>query len=356
MIPISVPDLRPEDYQAVLDVLKSGSLTQGPRIEALESSFAEICGVEHAVAVSSGTAALYLALKAHGIGPEDEVITSPFSFIATANCILWAGAVPVFVDILDDTFNLDPAKIEPAITENTRAVLVVHLYGQPCEMDAIRSIVERHNLVLIEDACQAVGATFSGQPVGSFGTGCFSLYATKNIMTGEGGVITTDDADIAQLCRQMRNHGAGSGGDFETLGYNFRMSDIHAALGVEQSKRISGLTKARREHAAFFNEHLHSVTTPVVRAGCEHVWHQYIVKLRPDQNRDETMDFLLQSGIQTRIYYEVPLHRYAHIAGDAQAKPLPIAERVAGEVLSLPVHPLLTERDLEWIVEKVNQI
>lgn len=356
MIPISVPDLREEEFQAVLDVLKSGSLAQGPQVEALESCFTEICAVEHAVAVTSGTAALYLALKAHDIGPEDEVITSPFSFIATANCILWAGAVPVFVDILDDTFNLDPAQIEPAITEKTRAILVAHLYGQPCEMDAIRSIAERHNLILIEDACQAVGATFSGRPVGSFGTGCFSLYATKNIMTGEGGVITTNDARIARRCRQMRNHGAGIGGDFEALGYNFRMSDIHAALGVVQARRISDLTKARREHAAFFNERLHSVTTPVVRAGCEHVWHQYTVKMGPDQDRDEAMDFLFQSGIQTRVYYGIPLHRYPHIASAARAQHLPIAERVADEVLSLPVYPLLTERDLERIVEKVNQL
>lgn len=356
MIPISAPDLRSEDYQAVLEVLKSGTLTQGPQVEALEARFTEICGVEHAVAVSSGTAALYLALKAQGLGPGDEVITTPFSFIATANSILWAGATPVFVDIREDTFNMDPSLIEPVVTDRTRAILAVHLYGHPCDMDAICEIADRRDLILIEDACQAVGAEYFGMPVGSFGTTCFSLYATKNIISGEGGVITTDDANIAQFCRRLRNHGALSGGNFETVGYNLRMSELHAALGVEQSRRISDIIKVRRSHAAYLNEHLSSVTTPFVEEGCEHVWHQYTVRLNQGQDRRKAMDVLLESGIQTRIYYATPLHRYPHIAEVVGAPRLPKAERIAGEVLSLPVHPLLTDHDLEIIVEKVNQL
>ncbi|NIV31729.1 MAG: aminotransferase DegT, partial [Anaerolineae bacterium] len=202
-IPIARPQLGAEEKAAVMAVLDSGMLAQGQRVAEFEARFAEMCGVGHAVAVASGTAALWLTLMAHGIGPGDEVITTPFSFIASSNCVLYVGARPVFVDVESDTGLIDAGAIEARITERTRAILPVHLYGQPCDMAAIMEIAGRHNLVVVEDACQAHGATFEGQPVGSFGTGCFSFYATKNMTTGEGGMITTDNDDLAEQLRLM---------------------------------------------------------------------------------------------------------------------------------------------------------
>src|SRR5712691_7386398 len=234
MIPIAHPLLGAEEEDAVLAVLRSGQLTQGERVAAFERRFAELCQVQEAIAVSSGTAALHLALIAHEIGYGDEVITTPFSFAATANAILLVGATPVFVDIDPDTYNIDPVCVEAAITPRTKAILPVHLYGNPCDMQRLEAIARANHLVIIEDACQAHGASIKGKPVGGFGTGCFSFYATKNITTGEGGMVTTNDPVIAERVRLLRSHGQQERYKHHALGYNLRMTELQGALGVVQ--------------------------------------------------------------------------------------------------------------------------
>jgi perosamine synthetase len=356
MIPISKPFIGEAEKQAVLEVLESGMLVQGPRAAKLESKFAALCGTSQAIATSSGTTALHVALLAHGIGPEDEVITTPFTFIASVNCILYVGAKPVFVDVEEDTFNIDPALIEAAITRKTKAILPVHLYGYPCNMDALMAIAQKHKLIIIEDACQAVGASYHGKKVGSFGTGCFSLYATKNIMAGEGGMVTTDDETVAQRCKMIRNHGMQRRYYHDMLGYNFRITDLHAAIGLVQIERLDEFTEKRKENATYFNTHLKSVKIPNVRPGYEHVWHQYTIRLDGGRDRDAAIKKLNDAGIGTGIFYPIPANKQAHLAEEYGKMSLPVAEQLANEVISLPVHPQLSQANLDSIVEAVNQL
>jgi dTDP-4-amino-4,6-dideoxygalactose transaminase len=357
MIPVSKPFIGEAEKQAVLEVLESGMLVQGTRAAKLEEKFASICGTAYAIATSSGTTALHVALLAHGIGPGDEVITTPFTFMASVNVILYVGARPVFVDVEESTFNINPALIEAAITPKTRAILPVHLYGYPCNMEAITRIAEKHGLVVIEDACQAIGAKFHEQPVGSFGTGCFSLYATKNIMAGEGGMITTNDETIAQRSKMIRNHGMQRRYYHDMLGYNFRISDLHAAIGVVQIDRLGEFTEARKANAAFLNAHLTSVKTPQVCQGYDHVWHQYTIRVDSGRDRDAAVKMLNEAGIGTGIFYPVPAYQQAHlVAGGYGELYLPVTERLVKEVISLPVHPQLSQADLETIVEGVNKL
>ena len=356
MIPISKPFIGEAEKEAVLEVLESGMLAQGPRVAAFEARFAEVCGVKHAIAVSSGTAALHVALLAHGIGPGDEVITTPFTFIASANSILFTGAKPVFADIAADTFNLNPEQVEAAITPRTRAIMPVHLYGHVCDMDALQDIAKRHNLVIIEDACQAIGATYRGRVAGSFGTGVFSLYATKNVMSAEGGMITTDDDAIAERCRMLRNHGMKRRYYHDMLGYNFRMTDVHAAIGLAQLNRLPEFTARRRANAEYFNARIESVITPTVKPEYEHVWHQYTIRVGDGRDRDAAVQQLNEAGIGTGIFYPIPAHKQGYmrdIVGDVS---LPVAEQMAREVISLPVHPQLTPADREKIVHEVNRL
>ena len=356
MIPISKPIIGEAEKRAVVEVLESGRLAQGPRVAQLEERFAQLCGTRYAIATSSGTTALHLALLAHGIGPGDEVITTPFTFIATVNAILFVGAKPVLVDIEEETFNIDPAQIEAAVTPRTRAIIPVHLYGYPCDMDPILEVARRHGLAVIEDAAQAVGATYKGRPVGSFGTACFSLYATKNVMSGEGGMITTDDPEIAERCRMLRSHGMRERYQYEFLGYNFRMSDLHAAIGLVQMDRLEEFTAQRRANAAYLSEHIRSVVTPTVREGYGHVWHQYTVRVDGGRDRDEAVRRLNEAGIGTGIFYPKPAHHYDYIRQIVGEVSLPVAERLSKEVISLPVHPALSQADLERIVEAVNRL
>lgn len=357
MIPIAKPLIGEEEKQAVMEVLESGMLVQGPRTAKLEEKFAAVCGVKHAIATSSGTTALHVVLLAHGIGPGDEVITTPFTFIASVNSIIYTGARPVFVDIQEDTFNINPALIEAAITPQTRAILPVHLYGYPCDMGTIMEIARRHNLAVIEDAAQAIGADYRGTRVGSFGTGCFSLYATKNVMSGEGGMITTDDDALAQRCRMIRNHGMQRRYYHDMVGYNFRMSDLHAAIGLAQIGRLDELTARRRTNAEYLNSHITSVVTPKVRPGYGHVWHQYTVRVDKSRNRDAAVKRLNDAGVGTGIFYPVPANKQAHLVemglGDVV---LPVAECLAREVISLPVHPQLSQADLQTIATEVNKL
>ena len=354
-IPISRPFIGDEEKAAVLAVLDSGMLVQGPQVAALEEEFAARLGVRHAIANASGTAALHLALLAHDIGPGDEVITSAFSFVATVNTILYVGARPVFADVDERTFNLDPAAVAEAVTPRTRAIVPVHLYGLPCDMDGIASVAAEHGLTVIEDAAQAIGATYRGRPVGTFGTGCFSLYATKNVASGEGGVVTTDDDRIADRVRLLRQHGMRARYAYETLGYNLRMTDLHAAIGRVQLGRLDEMTRRRRANAAVLSRSLTSVTTPTVPDDRDHVWHQYTVRVaRPDLSRDEAVRRLDEAGIGTGIFYPEGLHQLPHVREVVGDQRLPVTERLTSEVLSLPVHPALVEDDLARVVAAVN--
>jgi dTDP-4-amino-4,6-dideoxygalactose transaminase len=331
-------------------------LAQGPRVAALEGAFMRMTGARHAIATSSGTTGLHLALLAHGIGPGDEVITSPFTFIASVNAILFTGAKPVFADIDESTFNIDPEWLEAGITPRTKAVMPVHLYGQPCDMDEISAIASKHGVVLLEDAAQAVGATYRGRHVGTFGTAVFSLYATKNVMSGEGGMITTDDDHVADQARLLRNHGMRNRYEYEMLGYNFRLTDVLAAIGLAQLGRMEEATRRRRSNASYLSAHLRGVRTPFEKEGREHVWHQYTIKLPSGADRQETIRRLGEDGIGTGVFYPLSAHRFPHVHEVTGDVDLPVTDRVAASVLSLPVHPLLEQSDLERIVAAVNSL
>ena len=355
MINIAKPLMGPEEKQAVLEVLDSGIIAQGPKVKAFEDAFAEMCGVEHAIATSSGTTSLHTALLAHEIGDGDEVITTPFTFIASANSILYTGARPIFVDIDPLTYNIDPNKIEFAITPRSKAIMVVHLFGLSCDMDPILAIAEKHGLIVIEDACQSHGALYKGKPVGSFGIGTFSLYPTKNMTSAEGGMITTNDPEIAENCRVIRQHGMRRRYYHDELGYNFRMTDIHAAIGFEQLKKLVYFNEKRIFNANFLSENLRGVILPTVPEGYHHVFHQYTIRV-PDKKRDALIEHLLENEIGSGVYYPVPIHKqtyYTEALGYDQS--LPEAERASVEVLSLPVHPGLAQTDLNKIVETINE-
>ncbi|HUS82652.1 MAG TPA: DegT/DnrJ/EryC1/StrS family aminotransferase [Dehalococcoidia bacterium] len=359
MIRIAKPLIGDEEETAVLAALHSEQLAQGQRVREFEERFAALCRTSEAVAVSSGTAALMIALAVHGLGPGDEVITTPFTFTATANAVLSTGARPVFVDVRSDDFNIDPSLIEAKITPHTRAILPVHLYGQPCDMNTITSIARKHGLFVVEDAAQAHGAGVAGKMTGSFGTGCFSFYATKNLTTGEGGMITTDDPAVAEKARRFRSHGETSRYVSQSLGYNFRMTEIHAALGLAQLRRLTERNEQRRANAAYLTEHLRGVITPEEMHGRYHVYHQYTVRVpSPDGTstaRDALAAKLKDAGIEACVYYPTPVHRQPLYLDLGYSDDLPVAEQLSREVLSLPVHPALTPDDLRTIVRAVNE-
>lgn len=354
-IPISRPVLGKEELLAVRSVFASGILAQGPKVAEFEQAFAKFIGVKHAIATSSGTTALMAALVAHGIGPQDEVITTPFTFVATVNAILFTGAKPVFVDIGED-FNINAELIEQATTTKTRAILPVHLFGLPADMGTIMQIAKQYNLVVIEDACQAHGAAYRGQKVGSFGVGIFSFYPTKNMTTGEGGMVTTNDDEVAEKVRLFINHGMRQRYYHETLGYNFRMTEIAAAIGLEQLKKLPTFNSKRIENAMFFNEQLRPIKgllTPIVYPDRVHVFHQYTVRVTPQfgMNRDQLIAYLAKKGIATGIYYPLPVYKQKHVQSLGLGVRCLMAERIAEEVVSIPVYPSLTMKQKEYIVK-----
>jgi len=361
MIRIAQPLLGEEEEQAVLAALRSGRLAQGPLVRRFEEAFARYTGVREGVAVSSGTAALHVALLAHGVGPGDEVVTSPFTFVATANAVLATGARPVFADVSEEDFNLDPARAGESINERTRALLPVHLYGQAADMEALPVLARRHGLALVEDACQAVGASFGGRKVGSFGTGCFSFYATKNMTTGEGGMITTDDPELAARARLLRDHGQRRRYVSEALGYNLRMTEVAAALGLTQLQKLDALNERRRANARYLTEHLSGVTTPRELPGRYHVYHQYTIRMslpagQAGRGRDALLRYLRDRDIEATVFYPLPVHKQPLYRGlGYHRQRLPVAERLSREVLSLPVHPGLSREDLEAVVSAVRE-
>ena len=360
-IPITTVRMGEAEEALVLEVLRSGMLAQGPMVERLEQSFARIAGVPHAVAVNNGTTALVAALQALGIGPGDEVITSPFTFVATMNAILEVGATACLADISLDDFCLDPASAATLVTDATRVVMPVHLYGQSADMTAFVGLADRHDLAIVEDAAQAHGATFEGRAVGSFGVGCFSFYATKNVTTGEGGIITTSDDAIADRLRLLRNQGMRARYQYELAGHNYRMTDLQAAVGIPQLERFEEMTSARERNAATLSEGLAGIdglVVPAVLPGRRHVFHQYTVRVTDDAriDRDALIDALGRAGVGCGIYYPRTVIDYDCYRNDprVRASAIPEAERAAREVLSLPVHPYLTSSDLEHIIESVR--
>jgi perosamine synthetase len=355
-IPIAAPVIGEAEKQAVLEVLESGMLVQGPRVAELERRFAQQVGARHAVATNSGTAALHLALIANGIGAGDEVITSPFTFVASANAILYVGARPVFVDIEEDTFNIDAGQIEAAITPRTRAIMPIHLFGHPAPMDEIVELADRRGLRLIEDCAQSIGATHHGRATGTFGTGCFSLYATKNVTSGEGGIVTTDDDEIADTVRLLRSHGMRQRYHYERLGYNFRLSDLHAAIGICQLDRLPESSSRRTTNAQRLSQAITSVRVPRVRPGCVHAWHQFTIRIDGQRDRDAANAQLNAAGIGTGIFYPAPVHMFPHVVEAAGEFELPMAEKASREVISIPVHPSLSESDVDRIAQEVNRL
>jgi len=353
MIPIARPTMGEEEKELVWSALESGALAQGARVRELEERFAAFIGVPHAVATSSGTTALHLALLGYGIGPGDEVITVPFTFIASATSVLYTGAFPVFVDVRPDDFNIDLEQVEAAITPRTRAIQPVSLYGQPADMVAIAEIAERRGLAIVEDAAQSHGAAIGSRKSGTWGAGVFSFYPTKNMTTGEGGMITTSDAGYAEHVTLLREHGMKVRYHHDILGYNFRMTDIHASIGLAQLTKLPAYNVRRQAVAARYDAELRGVITPFVRPGVTHVYHQYTLRVR---DRDAFVERLKERGVGTGIYYPIPVHRQKPLIalgyGDQR---FPVSEQLAAEVISIPVHPALTDAEVETVIEAVNQ-
>ncbi len=357
MIHISKPDIGPAEEEAVLDVLRSGMLAMGKKTAAFEEAWAAYCGVEHAVLMSNGTVALEAILRALGIGPGDEVITVSFTFNATVSTIIQAGATPVFVDIRADDFCMDPDLVEAAITPRTKAILPVHLYGLMADMDPLVAIAQRHNLAIVEDAAQAHGATYRGRRAGRFGPAMFSLYATKNLMTGEGGFATTDDDDLADRLRLYRNHGMRVRYHHDELGSNFKPTDLAAAIGLAQLGRLDERTEQRRRNAARLTEGLAGYLVPGVPAGRDHAWHQFTMRFPGE--RDAVVTGLTERGIGTLIYYPVPVHKQAYVQAyvpGAADLDLPVTNRLSDEVLSIPVRPNLAAEELEAVITAIREV
>jgi len=349
-VPAARPLVGEEERAAVDRVLRSGGLAQGPEVAAFEAEFSALVGGRGCVAVNSGTSALHLALLALGVGPGDEVVVPSFTFAATANSVALTGATPVFADVDAASFCLDPAAAEAAVTPRTRAVVPVHLYGHPADMTAFRAMAGRHDLLVLEDAAQAHAARWRGEPVGALGdAAAFSFYPTKNMTAGEGGMVTTGDPAVERGVRLLRNQGMEKRYANEVVGFNARMTDLHAAIGRVQLRRLEGWTRQRQENARFLDEQLAgTVVVPPVTDGAEHVYHQYTVRVPED--RDGFARALADRGVGSGVYYPTPVHRLPSFGLRAD---LPRTEAAAAEVLSLPVHPGLSREELERVVEGV---
>lgn len=349
VIPIASPQIGSEERAAVDRVLRSGVIAQGPEVSNFEDEFAAMCGVKHAIATSNGTTAGHLVMLAHNIGPGDEVITTPFTFFATASVIMMAGAKPVFVDVEEDGFCIDPEQVAKSITNNTKAIHPVHLYGELANVLPLMELAKKYDLFLIEDSAQAHGAESWGGRAGSFGNaGWFSFYPTKNMTTSEGGIITTNDSIVAERCRIMREHGMTAQYQHSEFGYNYRMTDISAAIGRVQLSRLNNFNRRRREIAKRYNETLSGhVIVPENRRG--HVFHQYTICC---ENRDQLRKHLNDNDVGTGLYYPSLLYNYPPMT-DLKVN-CPNAERLTNQVLSLPVHPALTDQDVSTVIEAVT--
>lgn len=362
-IHVSQPDLGPEVEAAILETLRSGMIAQGSRVAHLEDQYRSATGTEHSVAVNSGTAALIASLHVLDFEPGDEVITTPFTFVATLNAILRAGLTARFADIGPD-FNLDPEKMAALVNNRTRAILPVHLYGLPADMDPIMEVAQERGLRVVEDAAQAIGASYRNRSAGSFDIGCFSMYATKNITTGEGGMVTTNDDAIADRLRVFRNQGMRSRYEYVAIGENLRLTDVQASIGIPQMDRLNEITAARRANAAQLTDALESlpgIVLPTEPADRIHAYHQYTIRITDESpvTRDELIAALAAAGIGSGVYYPRVVWDY-EIYRDhplvARTDDVTEAHRAAREVLSLPVHPLLTPEQVEAVAEAIVDV
>lgn len=353
-IPVASPHLDEDDIAAAVRVLRSGALVQGYEVAAFEDEFSALVDGRHCIAVNSGTTALWLSLLGLGIGPGDEVIVPAFTFAATAAAARLTGATPVFADIDPVSFCLDPAAAAAAVTSRTTAIIPVHLFGHPADMQALLALTTRHGLALVEDAAQAHAATLHGRPVGTFGTAAaFSFYPTKNMQTVEGGMITTADADLARTLRLLRNVGMQTRYRHEIVGTNGRLNDVFAAIGRTQLRKLPARTAARRAHAAYLDTGLAGIpgiTAPARGVGAGHVYHQYTIRV--DDDRDAFAQALLGDQVGCCVHYPVPLHRSPAYR---TAVALPRTDTAATQVLSLPVHPGLDRKQLDRIVTAVHR-
>lgn len=356
MIPAAKPIIGEEEREAVDRVLRSGMLAQGPEVKAFEEEFSAHVGGRHCVAMNSGTSALHLGFIAAGIKPGDEVIVPSFSFAATANSVVLAGGIPIFADIDPRTFNLDPNHVENLITKKTKAIMPVHLYGHIAAMDQFQEIAKAHNLCLIEDAAQGHLASLNGRNAGEFGIiASFSFYPTKNMTAGEGGMVVTESDEVARTLRLLRNQGQEIRYQNEIIGFNTRMTDIHAAIGRVQLAKLQSWTKQRQENAAYLDANLKGVITPYLQPGTTHSYHQYTIRIPGGDaaKRDQFIAKISDKGVGSGVYYPTPIHRLPSFRLDLD---LPETELVVKECVSIPVHPSLTKDELKTIVEVVNEV
>lgn len=363
MIPITRVQFGAEEEQLVLEVLRSGSIAQGPKVKQLEDEFAATFGLDHVVAVNNGTTALVAALEVLDLQPGDEVLTTPFTFVATLNAILEAGATATFADIREDDFNLDPDSVGERITDRTKVLAPVHLYGQMADMDPIAEMADAHGLRILEDAAQSHGARYHGRPAGSYGLGTFSLYATKNVTTGEGGLISTDDPALADRLRVLRNQGMRARYEYVMAGHNYRLTDLQAAVGIPQLTRYASIVEARRRNAARLSEGLADapgIVLPRELPDREHVWHQYTIRVTEEArvDRDRFVEQLTELGVGSGAYYPRLVTDYDAYGRHPRvsAADAPVATRIARQVVSLPVHQHLAEEELDAVISAIRQI
>jgi perosamine synthetase len=338
---------------SVIDVLNSGIYIKGERLRSFEREFAEFCGTRYSFGVSSGTSAILLALMALGIKKGDEVIVPAHTFVATASPAIFLGGTPVFADIEEDTYTIDPEDMARKITERTKAIIPVHLYGHPCDMDPINDIAQEKGIAVIEDACQAHGAVYRGKKAGSIGDiGCFSFFPSKNMtVLGEGGMVSTDNEELAEKISMLRDHGRRDKYVHEVLGLNLRMDEIHAAIGRESLKHISDWNRRRREIASLYHRLLQGLdlVAPVEKSWAEHVYHLYVIRIK---EREKLAAYLNKKGVSTGVLYPVPLHRQPCMLADVH---LPVTERCAKEILSLPMHPQLLDEEVEYVCDEIRE-
>ena len=365
-IPLSRPDITDADRQRVMDVLETPILSIGPHVKAFEEELAAVAGVRHAVAVNSGTSARHLAMVALGIGPGDEVITTPFSFIASSNCILYAGATPVFVDIEPRALCIDPAKIEAAITPRTKAILAVDVFGHPFDWARVEAIAKKHNLKLIEDSAEAIGSRYHERRAGSVGdVGIFAFYPNKQITTGEGGALVTDDPEIARLTKSLRNQGRGDGNSWlshERLGYNFRISEINSALGRAQLSRLPEIVKARSDVAMRYHRALarvRGVEVQPILPGVDMSWFVYVVRLDrryAGEKRDRAIGLLREQGVSCSNYFPcIHLESFYRESLGCREGMFPVAEDVSMRTIALPFHNRLTDAEIEYVADRLER-
>ncbi|MBU0953703.1 MAG: DegT/DnrJ/EryC1/StrS family aminotransferase [Nanoarchaeota archaeon] len=368
MIPLCRPYLDEKEVTAVKEVLESGWLAHGPRVKEFEQQFAEYIGTSYAVSFNSCTSALQLAVQCLGI--TGEVILPGFTFVASANAVVRGGAKPVFVDIQEDTFNIDPAKVEEKITDKTQAIMPVHIAGHPCDMGPLMELAEKHNLNIIEDAAECIGGTYKNKKAGSFGVGCFSFYPTKNITTGEGGMITTNDEALAKKVSMLKAHGIPSttldrektkqwARNAMEAGYNFRMSDVNAAIGIEQMKKLEEMNRKRIENAQYLSSKLdrEKIGLPLVREGYSHVYQMYMITVPESVDRENFLKKLREKGIQATIHFCPPVHLqdYYKCMGWKRGD-FPVTERLSERIITLPMFPSLRKEDMAFIADTVNAL